>query len=108
MRISDIFDIALPVVQIVETVGSAAGASGQQKHQQAVQLLAERINARLDLPPFVEENTDEALGMIIDGAVWGLNSLLGREWEQKTPMQNIAKQADPALLESLKGRLGRG
>lgn len=108
LNLKRLFNDALPIIHTVETVGRAAGLSGEQKRGQAVALLAERINDRVDLPPFVEENTDEFLGFVVDGAIWGLNNLLGEGWEQETPMQEIAQQADPAALEALKGRLSRG
>ena len=108
MNIKDLFDLALPVVQVVETVGSAAGASGQQKRDQAIQLLAKRVNDRLELPEFVEKNTDEALGMVVDGAIWGLNSLLGHAWERETPMQEIAAQAPRSILEQVQIGMNRG
>ena len=105
MNLQELFNNALPIVQTVETVGRAAGLSGEAKRGQAVQLLAERINDRVDLPPFIEENTDEFLGFVVDGAIWGLNNLLGDRWEESTPMQEVAQHAD---TERLKVRLSRG
>lgn len=105
LDLNKLFDQALPVISTVETVGRAAGLSGLEKRGQAVALLAERINDRVDLPPFVEENTDEFLGFVVDAAIWGLNNLLGDRWEEATPMRGIAQHAD---AERLKVRLGRG
>lgn len=105
MNLKDIYNLAKPVVEVVEAVGSAKGATGQQKHDTATKILAEHVNDQLELPEYVEENTDAVLGMIVDLVVWGFNELR-KGWEKDTP--DLSAQVDPEALRMISAAVKGG